>query len=73
MTVEVFGTSALGFVNRGLASRVQPALGRPLAKINDKGIEHIVEACPVGAFTLKSAPVPVLDPKFERPEIPARV
>ena len=73
MTEEVFGTSALGFVNRGLASRVQPALGRPLAKINDKGIEHIVEACPVGAFTLKSDPVPVLDPKFERPEIPARV
>jgi NADH dehydrogenase/NADH:ubiquinone oxidoreductase subunit G len=73
MTEEVFGTSALGFVNRGLASRVQPALGRPLAKVNDKGIEHIVEACPVGAFTLKSDPVPVLDPKFERPEIPALV
>ncbi|MBN1364580.1 MAG: FAD-dependent oxidoreductase [Syntrophaceae bacterium] len=53
MTEEVFGTSALGFVNRGFASRVKPALGRPLVKVNDKGIEHIVEVCPVGALILK--------------------
>ncbi len=55
MTEEIFGTSALGFVNRGFSARVQPALGRPLAKVNDEGIKKIVEACPVGALTIKSS------------------
>jgi formate dehydrogenase major subunit len=64
---EIIGTSAMGFVGRGITARVQPALGRELAKVDCKGIEKLVEACPVGALTLKSARIAALDPEFKRP------
>ncbi|MDD5306557.1 MAG: FAD-dependent oxidoreductase [Deltaproteobacteria bacterium] len=70
MTEEIFGTSALGFTFRGFASRVRPALGRPLAKIDDNGLLQIVEACPVGALVLKKAPVAVQERSFKRPPVP---
>jgi formate dehydrogenase major subunit len=70
MTEEVYGTSALGFAFRGFSSRVQPALGRPLGKVDGKGLLEIVEACPVGALTLRKAPVAVLERCFKRPSTP---
>jgi len=67
LTEEILGTSAMGFVGRGITSRVQPALGRELARVNCKGLEKLVEACPVGALTFKSARIAALDPEFKRP------
>jgi formate dehydrogenase major subunit len=66
LTDELLGTSVMGFVGRGFTSRVAPALGRQLAMIDDKGLDIIVENCPVGALTFKDAPVPTLSPKFKR-------
>jgi formate dehydrogenase major subunit len=68
ITEEWLGTSALGFVNRGFAARVRPALGRPLGEVPRAGLETIVDECPVGALTLRSAPIPTLDPQFTRPD-----
>jgi NADPH-dependent glutamate synthase beta subunit-like oxidoreductase/ferredoxin len=75
LTEEVLGTSAMGFVGRGITARVQPALGRELAKVfasDGRGevaapLRKIVEACPVGALTFKSAKIAALDPQFKRP------
>lgn len=66
LTEEILGTSAMGFVGRGISARVAPALGRELAKVDGRGIERLVEACPVGALTLKGAKVPTLEPVFAR-------
>jgi len=67
LTEEILGTSAMGFVGRGITARVQPALGRQLAEVDGRGIERIVEACPVGALTFKAAKVAALEPAFKRP------
>ena len=67
LTEEILGTSAMGFVGRGITARVQPALGRELARVDCRGIEKLVEACPVGALTFKSAKIAALDPEFKRP------
>jgi NADPH-dependent glutamate synthase beta subunit-like oxidoreductase len=67
LTEEILGTSAMGFVGRGITARVQPALGRELARVDCRGIEKLVEACPVGALTFKNARVAALDPEFKRP------
>ena len=67
ITQELLGTSAMGFVGRGITARVMPAMGRDLVEVNGKGLEKIVENCPVGALTLKSAPVATLSPEFKRP------
>lgn len=66
LTDELLGTSVMGFVGRGFTARVAPALGRQLAMIDDKGLDIIVENCPVGALTFKDAPVSTLSPKFKR-------
>ncbi len=68
LSEEVLGSSALGFVGRGFAARVKPALDRPLGEVNPKGLKQIVESCPVGAFTYKGDPVHCLDSAFRRPE-----
>lgn len=65
---EVLGASPLGFVGRGFASRVKPALDRPLGEVGLKGLKQIVESCPVGAFTYKGDPVHCLDSVFRRPD-----
>jgi formate dehydrogenase major subunit len=67
LTEEILGTSAIGFAGRGFSSRVKPALGRPLALVSAKGLETIVDGCPVGALTLKSARVATLEAIFDRP------
>ncbi len=69
ITDEMLGTNAMGFVGRGFTARVRPALGRAMALVNDEGIEKVVENCPVGALTLKTDPVQVLNPVFTRPTV----
>ncbi|MCU0662827.1 MAG: FAD-dependent oxidoreductase [Myxococcota bacterium] len=66
LTDEILGTNVMGFVGRGFTARVAPALDRQLAMVNDKGLDLIVENCPVGALTFKAAPVPTLAPHFKR-------
>ncbi len=68
LSEEVFGTSSLGFVKRGFAARIKPALDRPLAEVNPEGLQEIVESCPVGAFTYKTDPVHCLESAFKRPD-----
>jgi formate dehydrogenase major subunit len=70
ITDELLGTNSMGFVGRGFTATVKPALGRPLGQVNGKDLIQIVEACPVGALTLKSDPVPLLKPEFKRPVAP---
>jgi formate dehydrogenase major subunit len=70
ITEELLGTSAMGFVGRGITARVMPAMGRDLVEVNGEGLEKIVENCPVGALTLKSASVATLSPEFKRPVPP---
>jgi formate dehydrogenase major subunit len=67
LTEELIGTNAMGFVGRGITARVQPALGRELARVDCKGLEKIIDSCPVGALTYKNAKVAALDPAFKRP------
>jgi formate dehydrogenase major subunit len=71
ITEQLLGTHAMGFVGRGIAARVRPAMGRDLVEVNGEGLAKIVESCPVGALTFKSAAVPVLSPAFKRPEPPS--
>ncbi len=68
LSEEVHGSSALGFVGRGFSCRVKPALERPLGEVDAKGLQQIVESCPVGAFTYKGDPVHCLDSVFRRPD-----
>jgi len=68
LTEEEIGSHAMGFVGRGFASRVKPALDVAMALVGHDGLEVIVENCPVGALTLKSDSVATLKPKFERPK-----
>jgi formate dehydrogenase major subunit len=60
MCDEVLGVPALGFVGRGFGTRIAPPLRRTLADVGFEGLVRIVEACPTGAFTLKSSPVVTL-------------
>lgn len=57
---EVKGISALGFVNRGLETVVEPTLGLPLRETDcEEGCTECVSACPTGALTIKvSLPKP---------------
>lgn len=66
---KVLGTSVMGFVNRGFIATVKPALGRPLGKTNNPGLELLVDNCPTGALTRKTDKVAVLSSKFERPKL----
>jgi formate dehydrogenase major subunit len=59
---ELLNSPCLGFAGRGFEARVKPALDRQLALINDKELPKVVEYCPVGALTLKSAAVATLKP-----------
>ncbi len=71
ITQELLGTDAMGFVGRGIAARVEPAMGRKLVEVNGKGLEKIVENCPVGALTMKDDKVSVLSSVFKRPTSPS--
>jgi formate dehydrogenase major subunit len=57
MCDEVLKTPALGFVGRGFGTSIAPPLKKSLADVDFEGIVKIVEACPTGAFTMKTAPV----------------
>ncbi len=64
---KIAGTSAMGFVNRGFTSTVKPALGRPMASVPSKGLDLMVDNCPTGALTRKSAKVDVYSTDLVRP------
>ncbi|NLC69962.1 MAG: FAD-dependent oxidoreductase [Desulfuromonadaceae bacterium] len=70
LSEEILGTSAVGFTGRGISARVRPAMGRPLAEVDGKGIDQLVENCPVGALIRKDDRVAALEPEFKRPEPP---
>jgi formate dehydrogenase major subunit len=57
MCDEVLKTPALGFVGRGFGTSIAPPLKKSLADVDFEGIVKIVESCPTGAFTMKTAPV----------------
>ena len=69
LTEELIGTSSMGFVGRGFAARVKPALGRQLVQVDGQGLDKLVANCPVGALTLKSDPVQTLETAFSRPKV----
>jgi formate dehydrogenase major subunit len=50
---EVEGIGALGFSNRGFRTRVEPALGMPLAETACNSCGQCVSTCPTGALTPK--------------------
>ncbi|NLN62158.1 MAG: FAD-dependent oxidoreductase [Myxococcales bacterium] len=64
---ELLHTASMGFTDRGIASRVKPAMARPLGDIDDTGIDQMVDNCPVGALTHKADSVPTLPSRFVRP------
>ncbi|MBN1627104.1 MAG: molybdopterin-dependent oxidoreductase, partial [Deltaproteobacteria bacterium] len=56
---EVEGASALGFVFRGISTRVEPSLGMPLAETTCDSCGQCISTCPTGAITAKvSLPKP---------------
>jgi formate dehydrogenase major subunit len=57
MCDEVLKVPALGFVGRGFGTSIAPPLKHSLADVDFEGIVKIVDSCPTGAFTLKTAPV----------------
>lgn len=67
ITEELLGIHALRIVGRGFATRMRPAGGDEMATVEAEGLEKIVDNCPVGALTLKTDPVPTLQPVFKRP------
>ncbi|MBW2731682.1 MAG: FAD-dependent oxidoreductase [Deltaproteobacteria bacterium] len=56
---DLQGVAALGFINRGFAMVVKPALGRPLDETPCISCGNCIDACPTGAITFKLP--------FERP------
>lgn len=56
---EVQGASALGFVQRGFATTVKPALGLPLEETTCESCGQCISACPTGALTAR---VPLAKP-----------
>jgi len=59
---EVMGVTALGLVNRGFETTVQPALGNPLAESGCINCGNCVSLCPVGALLPKvehAKPIPL--------------
>ena len=61
-------TEAMRVVGRGFAARVEPHPDGKLALADNKGLTQIVEHCPVGALTLRNAPVQTLNPVRTRPD-----
>ncbi|MCD6118232.1 FAD-dependent oxidoreductase [bacterium] len=50
---RVLPISALGLVNRGFSTEMRPAMNDPLVETNCISCGNCVDACPVGALTLK--------------------
>lgn len=69
ITEKRLGTNAMGHISRGFTSIVKPALGRPLANVDPKGLTQIVDNCPTGALTRKTDKVAVLSTEFTRPKV----
>ncbi len=53
--VELAGVGALGFVNRGFETRIEPEFGLPLDRTDCTACALCVGACPTGALTAKMA------------------
>ena len=54
MCGDVIGVSALGLVDRGFETIMQPAMGRDLVDTNCISCGNCVEVCPTGALTFKA-------------------
>ncbi len=64
---EVLDTSAMTIIERGTETRVIPSSKAGLGGVEGRGLEIIVEHCPVGALTLKSDPVQTRQILLNRP------